>query len=218
MTFAERNSSSLALNDSRTSDIKTTAAAEILESSEKVFGKDAFDENFPKKFLGFLDGRNIPDYEGFFRFVKERVEKKKAENPRGMAYKLIFSPDICREYQDECERTLEKKQEDEKRERKKKEREMTCPACGMKFLPDYLISCPRCAFEIQEFKSLESIVKYKKYLRLPYEERKKYDLEVMNFMNERPLAERFAYFNSEKGRKQKMEFLKALDKKYKLTG
>ncbi|MBD5404290.1 MAG: hypothetical protein HDR55_04805 [Treponema sp.] len=217
-TFAERNSSSFALNDSRTSDIKTTAAAEILKSSEKVFGKDAFDENFPKKFMKFLDGRDISDYEGFFNFIKDRVEQKKAENPRGMAYKLIFSPDICREYQNECERILEKKQEDEKRERKKKEREMTCPVCGMKFLPDYLTSCPKCAFEIHEFEKAESIVKYKKYLTLSHEERKNYDQEVMSFMNERPLAERFAYFNSEEGRKQKMEFLKALDRKYRLTG
>ena len=217
-TFAERNSSSFALNDSRTSDIKTTAAAEILKSSEKVFGKDAFDENFPKKFMKFLDGRDISDYEGFFNFIKGRVEQKKAENPRGMAYKLIFSPDICKEYQNKCERILEKKQEDEKRERKKKEREMTCPVCGMKFLPDYLTSCPKCAFEIHEFEKAESIVKYKKYLTLSHEERKNYDQEVMSFMNERPLAERLAYFNSEEGRKQKMEFLKALDRKYRLTG
>ncbi len=216
--FAERNSSSLALNDSRTSDNKTTAAAEVLKSSEKVFGKDAFDEGFPKKAVEFLVERGMSDYEGFFEFIKEQVEKKKAENPRGMAYKLIFSPDICREYKNECERILEKKREDEEREREKKEREVECPVCGLKFVPDYLANCPSCAFEIHEFENAEGIAKYKKYLKLPYEERKKYDLEVMGFMKERPLAERLAYFNSEEGRRQKMEFLKALDRKYKLTG
>ena len=218
-TSAERNSNTFALNDSKTSDTKTTAAT-VIESAEKVFGKDAFDEDFPKKALEFLGEKGISDYEGFFEFIKERVEKKQkhVDSPRGMAYKLIFSTDICREYKNNLERILERKKEDEEKERKKKARELTCPICGTKFLPDYLTGCPKCGFEISEFGEEKRVARYKKYLAMPCAERNEYNSELLGFMRKLPLPERLAYLNSEEGKKRKTEFVNALDKKYRLTG
>lgn len=149
--------------------------------SEKYFGKNAFDAEFPKKAAAFFIKTQIKDYDLYFDFIKKKLfetqNSKQVKNPRGLAYRLFFQFDIAQRFLEQQQNILIKKQKEEERERKIEERKLVCPCCGKKFLPDYISACPECDFEIDYFENTEKVIVHKNFLKLPKERQKEYQNE-----------------------------------------
>ena len=174
------------LPNNTTNNTKDTATAadktDFETLSEKYFGKNAFDTDFSRKAAAFFTKTQIKDYEQYFDFIKTRLTEtqntKQVKNPRGLAYRLFFQLDIAQSFLEQQTILLEKKKEEAERQRKNEERMLVCPCCGEKFLPDFISSCPKCDFDIANFKNKEKVDVHIKYLKLPEEKKKKYMTEI----------------------------------------
>lgn len=208
-----------ALNDSSISDDAITDAAIIKRESDKIFGENYFDSNFPQKAADFFHSKDIKskDIHAYFKFILDKIAQKGAKNPRGLAYSLLFQDDIFQEFeaQKEQQQFLEQKQKEEKR--KKELRMKTCPACGYRLDSAYLESCPECYFHVDDFHDAEKIEKQKKFNNLSPEQQKNYNSEYLAFKNELPLFEKLRFCATEEGKRQQAEYILRLDKKYGLV-
>lgn len=237
-SLAEGNSSSYALNDSLTSDsvinnsqikfndVRNPAAVnaystnikkQIQDISEKYFGKNAFDFSFADKAAAFFKNQNLKpeSVELYFDFIKNKVCKKQAENPRGLAYSLFFQNDIMQEFlTKQHELILEQKEKQEKEaafERKK----ISCPCCNTRFVRTaYIQKCPECDFPIDHFENEKEVEKHKKYMLLPEEKRRQYDKEICGFKIELPFVERIKYIGTSEGKKMAELYEHSVNRKY----
>lgn len=210
-----------ALNDSSTRDSLTTDAAmqtKIKEFSEKIFGKNAFDLSFPKKAADFFASKNLSgnEIQKYFEFVKIKTDSKNAENPRGLAYKLIFQADILQEFLDKQSELQNQEKSQIEKQQKLEEEKITCPCCKTRFLQNYENECPSCHFEIKDFADIPKIEKHKRFIKLPEAVQAKYIQELLSFRRDLNISQRIVYQSSEKGKAERAQFLLALDKKYKL--
>ena len=188
-TYAQGNSSSYALNDSLTSDSPVTdslkiceiksSAADLKTTSEKVFGKNAFDECFPEKAAAFFLQNKIKteSAENYLEFIKKRVGEKKPANPRGLAYRLFFQNDILQEFRN-CESELSEKAA---------EREKylyICPVCGKEKVNVYA-SCPECGFDMTSANDEEKLGIARKIWNLPPEKKRLFRIDEENFIRQK---------------------------------
>lgn len=235
---AEGNSSSYALNDSLTSDsvikdsqikfndVRNSAAVnaystnikkQIQDISEKYFGKNAFDFSFADKAAAFFKNQNLTpeSVELYFGFIKNKVCKKQAENPRGLAYRLFFQNDIMQEFlTKQHELILEQKEKQEKEAALEKKR-ISCPCCNTRFVRTaYIQNCPECDFPIDHFENEKKVEKYKKYMLLPEEKRRQYDREICEFKIELPFVERIKYIGTSEGKKMAELYEHSVNRKY----
>ena len=167
-------------NDNTTAANKTDFEA----LSEKYFGKNAFDADFTRKAAAFFTKTQIKDYELYFDYIKNRLteaqKSKQVKNPRGLAYRLFFQPDIAQEFLEQQQDIIHEKQREAEKQRKIEERKIVCPCCGNKFLPDYIFSCPECNFAIDSFENKEKVNVHLKFLKLPDEAKEEYMREINN--------------------------------------
>lgn len=237
-SLAEGNSSSYALNDSLTSDsvikdsqikfndVRNSAAVnaystnikkQIQDISEKYFGKNAFDFSFADKAAAFFKNQNLKpeSVELYFGFIKNKVCKKQAENPRGLAYRVFFQNDIMQEFlTKQHEFILEQKEKQEKEAALEKKR-ISCPCCNTRFVRTaYIQNCPECDFPIDHFENEKEIEKHKKYMLLPEEKRRQYDREICGFKIELPFVERIKYIGTSEGKKMAELYEHSVNRKY----
>lgn len=163
----------------KANDTATAADKSDFEAlSEKYFGKNAFDADFPRKAAAFFSKNQIKDFELYFDFIKNKLTEtqkaKQVKNPRGLAYKLFFQPDIAQDFIEQQQFILLEKQKEDERQRKIEERKIICPCCGKRFLPDYNSSCPECDFAVDDFNDTEKINVHINFLKLPEQKRKEY--------------------------------------------
>lgn len=217
----QRHFDSHAFNDSSTRDSLTTDAAmqtKIKDVSEKIFDKNVFDLSFPKKAADFFASKNLSENEiqKYFEFIKIKTDSKNAENPRGLAYKLIFQADILQEFLDKQSEIQNQEKSQIEKQQKLEEQKITCPCCKTRFLQHYDNECPTCHFEIKDFTDISKIEKHKRFIKLPEETQAKYIQELLTFRSDLNISQRLVYLTSEKGKAEKAQFLLTLDKKYKL--
>lgn len=212
-----------ALNDSSTKNSLTTDADatfqnEIKDFSERIFGKNSFDLNFPKKAAEFFSSKKLGENEiqKYFEYVKTKTDSKNAENPRGLAYKLIFQDDILQEFLDKLTEIQNQEKSQIEKQQKLEEQKITCPCCGERFLMDFQNECPSCHFSTKDFTDIAKIEKHKRFIKLPESVQEKYIQELLAFRSDLNISQRIVYQSSEKGKAEKAQFLLALDKKYKL--
>lgn len=210
-----------ALNNSSTKNSFITDAAfqtEIKDFSENIFGKNAFDSTFSKKAAEFFASKNLSENEiqKYFEFVKTKTDSKNAQNPRGLAYRLIFQDDILQEFLDKQAEIENQEKAEHEKQQKLEEQKTTCPCCGERFLADFQNECPACHFLTKDFNDITKIEKQKQFIKLPKSVQEEYFRELLTFRSELPISQRLAYQSSEKGKNEKEQFLLALDKKYKL--
>lgn len=230
---AEGNSSSYALNDSvikdsqiKFNDVRNSAAVnaystnikkQIQDISEKYFGKNAFDFSFADKAAAFFKNQNLKpeSVELYFDFIKNKVCKKQAENPRGLAYRLFFQNDIMQEFlTKQHELILEQKEKQEKEAALEKKR-ISCPCCNTRFVRTaYIQNCPECDFPIDHFENEKEVEKHKKYMLLPEEKRRQYDREICGFKIELPFVERIKYIGTSEGKKMAELYEHSVNRKY----
>ena len=144
---------------------------------------------------------------------------KQVKNPRGLAYRLFFQPDIAQNFLEQQQNILFEKQREEEKQRKIEERKMTCPCCGKRFLPDFISSCPECDFAIDYFSNTEKVNVHKKFLRLPEAKKKEYQEELNKIYDFRNLLD----FRKTAEQKSQERYLqdqaeKELNIKYGLVG
>ena len=168
-----------------TNDNATAADKSDFEAlSEKYFGKNAFDAEFSRKAAAFFTKTQINDYELYFEFIKNRLTEtqnaKQVKNPRGLAYRLFFQPDIAQSFLEQQQNILLEKQKEEEKQRRIEQRKLVCPCCGKKFLPDYASSCPECSFAIDNFEDKEKINVHIRFLKLPEAKKEEYQKEINN--------------------------------------
>lgn len=236
--LAEGNSSSYALNDSLTSDsvikdsqiklndVRNSAAVnaysinikkQIQDISEKYFGKNAFDFSFADKAAAFFKNQNLKpeSVELYFDFIKNKVCKKQAENPRGLAYRLFFQNDIMQDFlTKQHELNLKQKEKQEKEAALEKKR-ISCPCCNTRFVRTaYIQNCPECDFPIDHFENEKEVEKHKKYMLLPEEKRRQYDREICGFKIELPFVERIKYIGTSEGKKMVELYEHSVNRKY----
>lgn len=210
-----------ALNDSSTKDDSITDAAvqtKIKEFSEKTFGKNAFDLSFSKKAADFFASKNLSEIEiqKYFDFVKTKTDSKNAQNPRGLAYRLIFQDDILQEFLDKQSEIQNQEKAEIEKQQKLEKQKITCPCCGERFLADFQTECPSCHLQTKYFSDLTTIEKHKRFLKLPHSEKDKYIQELLSFRSDLNISQRLAYQATEEGKAEKAQFVLALEKKYKL--
>lgn len=200
----QRHFDSHALNDSSTRDSLTTDATmqtKIKDVSEKIFGKNVFDLSFPKKAADFFASKNLSENEiqKYFEFIKIKTDSKNAENPRGLAYKLIFQADILQEFLDKQSEIQNQEKSQIEKQQKLEEQKITCPCCKTRFLQHYDNECPTCHFEIKDFTDISKIEKHKRFIKLPEETQAKYIQELLSFRSDLNISQRLVYLTSEKG-------------------
>lgn len=210
-----------ALNDSSTRDSLTTDAAmqiKIKEFSENIFGKNVFDLSFPKKAADFFTSKNLSENEiqKYFEFIKTKTDSKNAENPRGLAYKLIFQADILQEFLDKQSEIQNQEKSQIEKQQKLEEQKITCPCCKSRFLQNYENECPTCHLLIKNFSNEYELQKHRNFLKLPESEKEKYYSELLKFKSEMTISQRFAYLSTIEGQNENKKFIFELDKKYKL--
>lgn len=216
-TYAQGNSSSYALNDSLTSDSPVTdslkicefknSAADLKAASEKVFGKSAFDENFPEKAAAFFMQNKIKteSAENYLEFIRKRVAEKKPANPRGLAYRLFFQNDILQEFRN-CQTELSEKAT---------EREKylcTCPVCGKEKVNVYA-NCPECGFDMTSANDNEKLGIARKIWNLPPEKKRLFMIDEENFIR-RKMSLGFARLADKDTREQLKKEMSELYRKY----
>lgn len=211
------------LPNNTSNNTKDNAAENDLEVlSEKYFGKNAFDADFSRKAAAFFSRTQIKDrdFELYFDFIRrklaEKQSSKQVKNPRGLAYRLFFQPDIAQEFMESHRLILLEKQKEDERRRKIEERKLICPCCGKRFLPDYISSCPGCDFRIEDFENTEKVNVHINLLKLPEQKKKEYQEEL----NRIYLCESFLDLMRETPaqREQKEQQEKELNIKYGLVG
>lgn len=192
--------------------------------SEKYFGKNAFDAEFSRKAAAFFTKTQIKDFELYFDFIKNRLTEtqntKQVKNPRGLAYRLFFQPDIAQSFLEQQQNILLEKQKEEEKQRKIEERKLLCPCCGKKFLPDYVSSCPECSFPIDNFDNQEKVNVHIRFLKLPDAKKEEYQKEINNIYFSNNFLETFR--ETPEQRKQKSilreQQKRELNIKYGLVG
>lgn len=216
-THAQGNSSSYALNDSSTSDSPVTdslkicefknPAADLKAASEKVFGKNAFDENFPEKAAAFFLQNKIKteSAENYLEFIRKRVAEKKPSNPRGLAYRIFFQNDILQEFRNCQAEISEKAAESEKYL-------SVCPVCGKEKVNIYS-SCPECGFDMTTANDDEKLGIARKIWNLPPEKKRLFKIDEENFIR-RKLSLGFASLADKNTREQLKTEMSELYKKY----
>lgn len=237
-SLAEGNSSSYALNDSLTSDsvikdsqikfndVRNSAAVnaystnikkQIQDISEKYFGKNAFDFSFADKAAAFFKNQNLKpeSVELYFGFIKNKVCKKQAENPRGLAYRLFFQNDIMQEFLTKQHELILEQNEKQEKEAALEKKRISCPCCNTRFVRTaYIQNCPECDFPIDHFENEKEIEKHKKYMLLPEEKRRQYDREICGFKIELPFVERIKYIGTSEGKKMAELYEHSVNRKY----
>ena len=198
--------------NSNSSDTATVAA--IKAATDRIFGENFFDYEFPSKAAEFLSSQNIDDIDSYLEFIKGKSSEKKARSPRGFAYKIFFQTDIAEEFRKRQWQLILEKEKAEKRKYEEEKRRMECPACGERFSSMHSNSCPKCEFQVSDFCNAEKIARHKKYMSLSETMRKKYDEEFMGFKGDIPMLRRLSYFASPQGTDERRKFIAALDKKY----
>lgn len=187
-TYAQGNSSFYALNDSLTSDSTITdslknefrnSAADLKAASEKVFGKNAFDEKFPEKAAAFFLQNKIKteSAEKYLEFIRKRAAEKKPANPRGLAYRLFFQTDILQEFMN-CQTEISEKAA---------EREKylcACPVCGKEKVNVYA-NCPECGFDMTSANDEEKLGIARKIWNLPSEKKRLFKIDEENFIRQK---------------------------------
>lgn len=216
-THAQGNSSSYALNDSSTSDSPVTdslkicefknPAADLKAASEKIFGKSAFDENFPEKAAAFFiqNKMQTESAENYLEFIRKRVAEKKPANPRGLAYRLFFQNDILQEFRN-CQTELsEKAAESEKYL-------SVCPVCGKEKVNVYA-SCPECGFDMTTANDDEKLGIARKIWNLPPEKKRLFKIDEEKFIR-RKLSLGFASLADKNTREQLKTEMSEIYRKY----
>lgn len=215
-THAQGNSSSYALNDSSTSDsmfndsliyeFKRYAVA-LKNASEKIFGKSAFDENFPEKAAAFFiqNKMQTESAENYLEFIRKRVAEKKPANPRGLAYRLFFQNDILQEFRNCQAEISEKAAESEKYL-------SVCPVCGKEKVNIYS-SCPECGFDMTTANDDEKLEIARKIWNLPPEKKKLFKIDEENFIR-RKLSLGFARLEDKATREQLKTEMSEIYRKY----
>lgn len=216
-THAQGNSSSYALNDSSTSDFLVTDSLKIYEfkksavalknASEKVFGKNAFDESFPEKAaVFFLQNKlKIESAELYLEFIKKRVAEEKPANPRGLAYRLFFQNDILQEFRNCQAEISEKAAESEKYL-------SVCPVCGKEKVNIYS-SCPECGFDMTTANDDEKLLIARKIWNLPPEKKRLFKMDEEKFIR-RKLSLGFARLADKDTREQLKTEMSEIYRKY----
>lgn len=216
-THAQGNSSSYALNDSFTSDSPVTDSLKICKfkksavalnnASEKIFGKSAFDENFPEKAAAFFiqNKMQTESAENYLEFIRKRVAEKKPANPRGLAYRLFFQNDILQEFRNLQSELSEKAAESEKYL-------SVCPVCGKEKVNVYA-SCPKCGFDMTTANDDEKLGIARKIWNLPPEKKKLFKIDEEKFIR-RKLSLGFASLADKNTREQLKTEMSELYKKY----
>ena len=209
-------------NDKDNATVADNANFEAL--SEKYFGKNAFDAEFSRKAAVFFIKTQIKDYELYFEYIKNRLietqNSKQVKNPRGLAYRLFFQPDIAQSFLEQQQQILLEKQKKEEKQRKIEERKLVCPCCGKKFLPDFVSSCPECNFAIENFENKDKVNVHIKFLKLPENAKEEYIREINNIY----FSENFLETLKETPEQRKQKIIlreqqeKELNKKYGLVG
>lgn len=216
-THAQGNSSSYALNDSSTSDSPVTDSLKICKfkksavalnnASEKIFGKSAFDENFPEKAAAFFiqNKMQTESAENYLEFIRKRVAEKKPANPRGLAYRLFFQNDILQEFRNCQAEISEKAAESEKYL-------SVCPVCGKEKVNIYS-SCPECGFDMTTANDDEKLEIARKIWNLPPEKKKLFKIDEENFIR-RKLSLGFARLEDKATREQLKTEMSEIYRKY----
>lgn len=216
-THAQGNSSSYALNDSFTSDSPVTdslkncgfkkSAVALNNASEKIFGKSAFDENFPEKAAAFFiqNKMQTESAENYLEFIRKRVAEKKPANPRGLAYRLFFQNDILQEFRNCQAEISEKAAESEKYL-------SVCPVCGKEKVNIYS-SCPECGFDMTTANDDEKLEIARKIWNLPPEKKKLFKIDEENFIR-RKLSLGFARLEDKATREQLKTEMSEIYRKY----
>lgn len=216
-THAQGNSSSYALNDSFTSDSPVTDSLKICKfkksavalnnASEKIFGKSAFDENFPEKAAAFFiqNKMQTESTENYLEFIRKRVAEKKPANPRGLAYRLFFQNDILQEFRNCQAEISEKAAESEKYL-------SVCPVCGKEKVNIYS-SCPECGFDMTTANDDEKLEIARKIWNLPPEKKKLFKIDEENFIR-RKLSLGFARLEDKATREQLKTEMSEIYRKY----
>lgn len=216
-TYAQGNSSSYALNDSLTNDSLVTDSLKISEfknsavafnnASEKIFGKNAFDESFPEKAAAFFmqNKIKIESAEIYLEFIRKRVTEKKPSNPRGLAYRLFFQNDILQEFRNLQSELSEKVAESEKYL-------SVCPVCGKEKVNVYA-SCPKCGFDMTTANDDEKLGIARKIWNLPPEKKRLFKIDEEKFIR-RKLSLGFASLADKNTREQIKTEMSELYKKY----
>ncbi|WP_297644683.1 hypothetical protein [uncultured Treponema sp.] len=215
-TYAQGNSSSYALNDSLTSDYPVTdslknefrnSAADLKTASEKVFGKNAFDESFSENAAAFFLQNKIrtESAENYLEFIKKRVAEKKPANPRGLAYRLFFQNDILQEFINCENKTSEKAAENEKYL-------CVCPVCGKEKVNIYA-NCPECGFDMTTANDEEKLGIARRIWNLPAEKKRLFKIDEENFIR-RKISLGFARLADKDTREQLKTEMSEIYRKY----
>lgn len=208
-----------ALNYSAINDHITTDAAIIKSETEKIFGINYFDSNFPGKAADFLTSKNInkKDWSLYLNYIYSKLHEKNAKNPRGLAYKLFFQTDVLQEFETQRQQTLLFEEKQKKQKQEEELRIKICPACGKNFDSLGTECCPDCNFSIEDFNDIKKIEKQKKFNKLSQKEKDSYISEFLNFKVDMNSFEKIKFFASEEGQKQREDYINELDKKYGLV-
>ncbi len=216
-TYAQGNSSSYALNDSPTRDSSVSdslkicelrnSAADLKNAAEKVFGKNAFDENFPEKAAAFFlqNKIKIESAESYLEFIKKRVAEKKPSNPRGLAYRLFFQNDVLQEFRNRENELNEKAAGSEKYL-------CACPVCGKEKVNIYA-SCPECGFDMTSASDNKKLGIARKIWNLPLEKKRLFRIDEENFIR-RKISLGFAKLADKDTREQLETEMGELYRKY----
>ena len=185
--------------------------------SEKYFGKNAFDFSFADKAAAFFKNQNLKpeSVEPYFDFIKNKVCKKQAENPRGLAYRLFFQNDIMQEFLTKQHKLILEQKEKQEKEAALERKKIFCPCCNTRFVRTaYIQNCPECDFPIDHFENKKEVEKHKKYMLLPEEKRRQYDREICGFKIELPFVERIKYIGTSEGKKKAELYEHSVNRKY----
>ena len=224
--LAEGNENSLAhahqnihaLKDSPISDETITDAAIIKSESEKIFGEYYFDSSFPEKAAAFLNQKQLEkdDWPLYLKYILGKISEKKANNPRGLAYRLFFQDDIVHDFLENKQQQLILEQRDKEKALELEKRKVTCPACGNIFDQSIFDSCQNCGFPQKDFQNIKKIERQKRFNKLTPLQQQNYNAEYLDFKSELSFTDRLIFFATPEGKKLQNEFIFNLDKKYGL--
>ncbi len=190
-------------------DSKTSAEAELLNKTNKVFGYEVDFQPDPYPILAYRLKKSEVSPEKWgsyiewaYKYLKERVKNKNSFD--GYFFKSFTQVALIQKYKrSEKEKTAEKQRFD-----------IICPVCSTKH--SQFEDCPVCKISQDSLKNEDQIKIYKKIWALPEKEREKYNKKLF-LINKKYLALGMSAFLDAGVRQKKQEEITALNAEFKIN-